>query len=152
MGSISGFGIGCAGLIAVLASSLAANAAQPGNGLRIEIAKLRNAKGKVHACLTQDPAYFPNCKADAHALRLSVPAAEASELRFSGLASGTYALSNIHDENGNGKLDTFVRIPREGYGFSGNPPMRFGPPKFDEAKFELASGQNSQSIRVRYLL
>jgi len=153
MGSISGFGIGCAVLTGALATSLAARASEPaGNDLRIDVSGLRNAKGKVHACLTQDRAYFPDCKADARALRVSVAASDASELRFDALAVGSYALSIIHDENGNGKLDTFARIPREGYGFSRNPPMRFGPPRFDEARFNLLPGRNRQAVRVRYLL
>lgn len=120
--------------------------------LRVEVSHLRSDKGTVHACLTRDQAFFPDCGADARALRLSVPASEAGELRFSHLTSGTYALSIIHDENGNGKLDTFVAIPREGFGFSGNPPMSFGPPKFGEASFTLVPDGNLQVVRVRYLL
>jgi len=73
-------------------------------------------------------------------------------VRFRNLPSGDYALSIIHDENANGKLDTFAGIPREGFGFSGNPRIRFGPPKFDEARFTVTAGRNEQAIRVRYLL
>src|SRR5690554_5348577 len=153
MGSTSGFGIGFAVLTEVWVSSIAAQAAAPAaTDLRIELEQLRNAKGKIHACLTQDPAYFPDCKADAHALRLSVAADAGHELRFRDLPSGKYALSIIHDENGNNKLDTFARIPREGFGFSGNPAIRFGPPKFDEVVFKVIPGRNEQVIRVRYLL
>jgi uncharacterized protein (DUF2141 family) len=106
----------------------------------------------VHACLTQSAEHFPDCEADASSLKLSVPAKEAGELHFRNLAAGTYSVSIIHDENGNGKLDTFVAIPREGFGFSGNPPIRFGPPKFGEASFRLNTGRNTQVVRVRYLL
>lgn len=153
MGSISAFGIESAALTAVLATSAATSAAEPQEfELRVEVSQLRNAKGTVHACLTKHQAYFLDCKADAQARRLSVAASEAGELRFLHLTSGSYALSIIHDENGNGKLDTFVKIPREGYGFSGNPPMRFGPPKFGEASFTLTPGRNLQVVRMRYLL
>lgn len=154
MGSISGFGIGFAALTAAWAASMtpALAAPAPKNDLQIRLSQLRNAKGMIHACLTRDKAYFPDCKADSRAIRLSVPAREAAELHFVGIPEGRYALSIIHDENGNGKLDTFAKIPREGYGFSGNPPMRFGPPKFDEAKFDLTAGSNEQEVRLRYLL
>lgn len=153
MGSISGFGIGCAVLTGAWVTSMAAQAAEPkGIELQVEVAKLRNQKGMVHACLTLNEAYFPDCKADVHSVRLSVPARDAAELRFRDLPRGNYALSIIHDENGNGKLDTFAKIPREGFGFSGNPPIRFGPPKFAEARFALAPGRNLQVVRVRYLL
>jgi uncharacterized protein (DUF2141 family) len=106
----------------------------------------------VHACLTRDQAHFPNCKADPLAFRLTAPASEAGQLHFRNLAGGTYALAIVHDENANGQLDTFVKIPREGYGFSRNAPVRFGPPKFGEASFTLTPGRNIQVIRMRYIL
>ncbi|KRA83647.1 DUF2141 domain-containing protein [Altererythrobacter sp. Root672] len=136
-----------------MATSAVTRAAEPQEfELLVEVSHLRNAKGMVHVCLTKVEAYFPDCKADARAHRLSVAANEAGELSFRHLASGSYALSVVHDENGNGKLDTFAKIPREGYGFSGNPPMRFGPPKFGEASFTLTPGRNLQVVRMRYLL
>jgi len=119
--------------------------------LTIELERLRNRKGMIHACLTRSEAHFPDCAGDADAVRLSVPAAKAA-LRFQGLPRGTWALSIVHDENGNGKLDKFAAIPREGFGFSGNPPIRFGPPRFDEARFEMTPGPNRQQVRIRYLL
>ena len=136
---------------ATFANRVDAAEAPEGGELRIEVSGLRNTKGMVHACLTQDRAYFPNCDADARALRISVAAGEASELRLADVPAGRYALSLIHDENGNGKLDTFAMVPREGFGFSGNPPIRFGPPRFDEVRFQL-SGDGRQVVRLRYLL
>ena len=69
-----------------------------------------------------------------------------------GLASGAYAVSLFHDENGNGRLDTILGIPREGFGFSRNPPIRFGPPRFDAARFAVTSGEAAQQVRLKYLL
>ena len=52
--------------------------------------------------------------------------------------SGDYGLCVVHDENGNGDIDTNVlKIPKESYGFSLNPKSRFGPPKFDQTKFSF---------------
>jgi uncharacterized protein (DUF2141 family) len=120
--------------------------------LKVRIEKLRNARGLIHACLTRDATRFPNCKTDPHAFRVSVPAAQAAQLRFMSLPSGDYALAIVHDENSNGRLDTFAAIPREGFAFSRNPPIRFGPPKFREASFTIRPGQNSQTVTIRYLL
>ena len=54
------------------------------------------------------------------------------------LAPGKYAISIIHDENNNDKLDTnFIGIPKEGFGFSNNPRIMFGPPSFEKASFEI---------------
>lgn len=150
MGSISGFGIGCAVLTVAWATSLAA--ATQEIPLRVEIDRLRNEKGVVHACLTRDQTHFPDCKGDPRALRVTVPASEASVINFRLSTLGDYALSVIHDENENGKLDTFAKIPREGFGFSRNPPIGFGPPKFGHVSFALAPGANLQAVRIRYLL
>ncbi len=52
------------------------------------------------------------------------------------LPPGDYAISIVHDLNTNGVLDTnFIGIPKEPFGFSNNPRLKFGPPSFTEAKF-----------------
>lgn len=54
------------------------------------------------------------------------------------LAAGTYAAQAMHDLNGNGKLDTnLVGMPREPWGMSNNARGNFGPPGFDDMRFEL---------------
>ncbi|GAB4160615.1 MAG: DUF2141 domain-containing protein [Winogradskyella sp.] len=59
-------------------------------------------------------------------------------LTFEGLPEGTYAVSIFHDENDNGKLDSnFMGIPKEDYGCSNNAKGFMGPPKWEDAKFEL---------------
>ena len=57
----------------------------------------------------------------------------------------------IHDANGNARLDTFVGIPREGFGFSNNPAIGFGAPRFAAARFALERDA-AETIRMRYLL
>lgn len=104
----------------------------------------------IQLCVTADPAHFPDCsKADA--LKRTVPAS-ARTVRLEGLAPGSYAVSLFHDENQNGRLDTLFGIPREGFGFSRNPVVRFGPPRFDAARFEMTAPTTEQAIRLRYLL
>lgn len=67
---------------------------------------------------------------------------------WSGLPEGNYAISVFHDANSNGKLDTFAGIPREGYGFSRNPPFRPRAPRWEEAVFPL-SGAGNVAINLR---
>jgi uncharacterized protein (DUF2141 family) len=57
----------------------------------------------------------------------------------------------IHDENSNNRLDTFAGIPREGFGFSRNPAIRFGPPRFAAARFVLDSDAEAQQVQMRYI-
>lgn len=128
-----------------------AAAAQGGIALEIGIEGLRNHNGLVRLCLTRSPEHFPDCNADPAAVKRSLPARDAAGIRLGGIAPGTYALSVIHDENRNGRLDRFMAIPREGFGFSRNPRIRMGPPRFEEVTFEV-TGPTRQTVRMKYLL
>ena len=120
--------------------------------LLIRIENLRNSRGLVHVCLTKDRRRFPDCGKDPEARKLSWPTSKAGVLTIDRLSVGRYALSVIHDENGNGRLDSFAKIPREGFGFSRNPKIRFGPPSYQEVEFAVDKVANSISVRMRYLL
>ena len=137
-------------LAALLAALPLCLGAAPVAQLDVSIDGLRSAKGVVRVCLTADPANFPGCVDDAEAVRRNIPATEAS-VRFDALPRGSYAVSVIHDENGNARLDTFAGIPREGFGFSRNPAIRFGPPRFSAAAFKLTDVAETQQVRMRYI-
>ena len=119
--------------------------------LEVELQGLRNGKGVIHACLTQNRSLFPNCNRDPHALQQTVPAS-AHGLRFDRVPPGTYALILFHDENQNQKLDMLLGIPREGFGFGRNPVIRFSAPKYDKVTLNIGPGQTRTSVRVQYLL
>jgi uncharacterized protein (DUF2141 family) len=62
-----------------------------------------------------------------------------AECVFSSVMPDVYALSAIHDENDNGRLDTnFLGIPTESWCTSRDAKAFFGPPSFDDAKFRYA--------------
>lgn len=126
--------------------------AAPLASVDLGIAGLRSPKGLVRACMTADPAHFPGCDADPQARRLSVPADRAHDLRFDGLPSGSYAVALFHDENGNGKLDKRFGIPLEGFGFSNNPRILFGPPSFATARIRVTDAPVGQTVKLTYLL
>jgi uncharacterized protein (DUF2141 family) len=134
-----------------MAAALLAGASAPVD-LVVEVRGLRNQRGTVHVCLTRDPAHFPDCQGDAGSVRRSIPAARAGRITLPGVAAGDYALALVHDENGNGRLDTLVAIPREGFGFSRNPRIRFGAPRFRDARFTVEGGRTTLIVNVRYLL
>ena len=127
------------------------SATNPPVTLGIDLLKLRNGDGIIRACMTRNPAHFPNCKADPEALKRSVRA-NVRQIQFEGVPAGRYALSVFHDENANEKLDTIVGIPKEGFGFSRNPVVRFGPPRFEKVSMELTPGFTRTSVRMQYLL
>jgi uncharacterized protein (DUF2141 family) len=65
---------------------------------------------------------------------------------FKNLPKGEYAVSFVHDENDNKKMDTnFMGIPKEDYGCSNNATGFMGPPKYEDAKFML---EENKSINI----
>lgn len=119
--------------------------------LQVDIDGVRNAKGVFHICLTAQPKSFPDCSKDPSATKMTVPAHSRS-VQLKAPSAGRYALTLFHDENGNQRLDTMLGIPREGFGFSRNPVVRFGAPKFRQVEFQLAAGNNRQWVRLQYML
>ncbi len=136
-------------MLASVAMSLLIGAAPVGR-LDVTVDRLRSAKGLIRVCLTADPANFPACVDDADAVTRSVPAGTRL-VHFTGLPYGGYAIAVIHDENSNARLDTFAGIPREGFGFSRNPAIRFGPPRFEAARFQLVGATETQQVNMRYI-
>lgn len=68
---------------------------------------------------------------------------------FEGLKEGPYAISIFHDVNDNGKLDAnFMGIPNEPYAFSNNAKGMFGPPKFEDCRFDLVDSIKIISISL----
>lgn len=147
-------------LIALLSALPAAGAAptsadaqhSESASLDVEIAALRSTKGVIRICLTSDRRYFPDCANDPASHHVTVPANGERHVRFVNLPRAHYALSLIHDENGNGKLDTRLGIPREGFGFSRNPRILFGPPSFKATSFPLDSGLVRMQVKMEYML
>jgi uncharacterized protein (DUF2141 family) len=115
---------------------------------------LRNAHGVVRACMTGEAAHFPSCKNPAVSYDLVGDAAASVTLTFRDVKPGRYAIALLHDENANGKADrASMMIPKEGFGFSRDAKVRFGPPKFGAAAFDVAPGAKEKLvIRMRYML
>jgi uncharacterized protein (DUF2141 family) len=68
------------------------------------------------------------------------------------LPYGEYAISAFHDENGNERLDTgMFRIPKEPLGTSNDAKARFGPPKYEDARFQLNQPSSTITIAIKKL-
>ncbi len=65
-----------------------------------------------------------------------------ANVTFTDIPDGVYAVSCYHDEDANGELNFFMGVyPTEDTGTSNNAPARFGPPKWEDAKFEIKDGE-----------
>ncbi|WP_417622047.1 DUF2141 domain-containing protein [Parasphingorhabdus sp.] len=122
------------------------------SSIDLAIIGLRSEKGDVLVCLSADPEYFPDCTKDKKARKLKVPAAKAGHIQIAGVKPGIYAVALVHDENANGKMDLRLFLPREGFGFSRNPKIGMGPPKFESAQFSVGTDDAHYAVRMKYIL
>lgn len=68
----------------------------------------------------------------------STQQAGALRILLKSVPEGTVGVSVIHDLNGNGRLDmNAMGMPQEPTAFSNNAVGQFGPPRFEQAAFEL---------------
>lgn len=127
-------------------------AGPPENVIHVEISSLRNDNGQVLCALFSSAEAFPK-KAEKAVARLTAKITQPRAVcDFTGFAAGTYAVSVVHDENSNGKLDTnFIGMPREGVGASNDAKGHMGPPKFAAASFRYVGGRLELKIHVKYL-
>ena len=70
------------------------------------------------------------------------------EVVFKNIPEGQYAIMVVHDENANNKMDFELNgMPKEDYGVSNND-MSFGPPIFEDAKFNVVDENLKLEIRL----
>ncbi len=137
----------CRFRIPVLAAALAAlpAAGALAADLSIRIDGIRAQAGQLQIALVDSEAGWDNRAKPVRAVR-QAPEGKSLQIVFEDLAPGDYAVMVMHDENGNGKLDTnLIGIPVEGYGFSNNPRV-MRKPTWDEARF--AFGEAGQTIHI----
>ena len=117
----------------------------------ISVRGIKSGAGVIRLAICPSDAGFPDCNGR-EVRSASVPIEHGqARIRFADLPFGTYGISAFHDANANGKLDTFLGIPKEGYGFSRNPPFRPRAPHFSEVELTF-SGTIAETITLRYIL
>lgn len=118
--------------------------------VRLVFENLKGSKGSIKYLIFKGENGFPDGPEKSF-LQGSLPATKALEGVTLKLPDGIYAVSVIHDENDNGKLDTnILGIPKEGFGFSNNPRIFFGPPSFEKASFD-SKDLKEIKIKLKYL-
>ncbi|MEA5597070.1 DUF2141 domain-containing protein [Rivularia sp. UHCC 0363] len=114
------------------------------SNLGVTVKGLKNQKGQVCFSLFSSSRGFPSN--DKRAIKAQCVKLGDSNVKLNipSLKAGTYAIAMFHDSNGDGKLNTNgLGIPKEGFGFSRNPRILTGPPKFgDSAVFVVGSSTN----------
>jgi uncharacterized protein (DUF2141 family) len=127
--------------------------ANPSSSVTVEVEGLRDRKGQVCLSVFANSQGFPGSSTKA-VQKQCVKVTEAPiQVTFSDLQPGNYAIAVLHDENGDGQANrNFLGIPTEGFGFSDNPAIGFGPPSFADSSFLVAGPSTRIQIQLNYLL
>jgi uncharacterized protein (DUF2141 family) len=120
--------------------------------LELTIAGVKSGDGRVLVAVFDSAEGFQAMTPDKRTAALQLPINDgAARAVIPGLKPGRYAVSVVHDANGNGKLDTnLVGMPTEGYGFSRDARGTMGPPSFEAAAFDLPETGARQTITLGY--
>ena len=119
--------------------------------LIVEVQGLRSDRGQLRALLFRNGRGFPGERGQAWSSTEVGVSGGRAVLRYPELPPGTYALTVFHDENDNAELDmNFLGWPREGVGASRRAHVRLGPPRFEDARFDLATGARTEAIEILY--
>lgn len=122
------------------------------NDCTVQITGLKSNSGKCIVYLYKDKKGFPIEPKYAVATTSALIKDSKALAVFKGISSSEYAISVVHDENDNGKLDTnFLGIPKEGIGTSNNAKSTLGPPSYEDSRFIIGNKTNSISITIKYL-
>lgn len=122
--------------------------------LTINVENLRNSKGVVQYALYNRDGSIPDEKYE-RCFRKGIAeiSKDRSTLTFNDLPAGTYAISILHDENENGKIDKkfILPIPSEGVGISNYQSIGFSNrPNFSKASFPVDSSV-TMNVKIIYL-
>lgn len=136
-------------LFALLAAvGLLASSAHADSPLELTISNIENADGTLMVQIMDSETAFGG---EAPAIAsLILPARVGSvSATIDALPPGDYAIRVMHDVDGDGQLKTnMVGMPKEPWGMSNNAAGRFGPPKWEDARFTLPA-EEPQTINLR---
>lgn len=125
--------------------------AETGGSIVVEISNLQNDEGKIGCSLFSNEDGFPT-KSEKADKRVWVQSkSKTASCTFTDVKPGAYSIAVVHDADKNGELNTsFVGRPKEWWGVSNNAPAhRFGPPTFDEAKFQYKGGKQTLKVKLQ---
>ncbi len=124
--------------------------AQAADRVSVPVSGLRSDDGVVRCGLYASAQAFPKAGQESRGVIAKIKGGQAVCV-FNGVKPGTYAVAAFHAENNETEMQYgLFGKPKEGYGFSRNPPARMGAPAFASAAFDYAGGAQSVPIRLTY--
>ena len=119
--------------------------------LTIDVNGLRNRKGQVCLSVFAASIGFPSKTTNAVQSQCIKITDAPFRMTLRQLQPGNYAVAVLHDENNDTRPNrNFLGLPKEGFGFSRNPAISFGPPKFAAAAFPVIGSSTKIQIQLKY--
>lgn len=119
--------------------------------LTIKVDGLNSQKGEVCLKLFSASSGFPNSNKSAVERQCVKITDNSLFITLKDIPSGSYAAAVFHDVYGDRQLHrNSLGMPTEGYGFSNNPVVHNGPPKYGDCVFIVAGSDTSIKIKMNY--
>ena len=143
------------GMLAVTALALKVEpvAAAYSGSLEVIFSNINSSKGQICMNLFNGQTGFPDGgKGAALKVAKCTPIVKgAAKFTIANLPYGNYAISAIHDTNGDTRMNSNVLgIPTEGIGFSNNTVVVTSAPSFSQSQFFLSGAKTELSIKMQY--
>lgn len=137
-------------VLCTMGSAVVSVRAQSTCTLVIHVDGFRNQKGDIGVSLFTSPDGWPE-KNDKAFLHGPHPFSGDKATVTLEVPPGRYAITVLHDENGNHHMDrNFLGIPREGFGFANNPKVFLSPPDFKTASIDVGCPATETTIHLNY--
>lgn len=126
-----------ASIAALIATSLIAAPLALASELTVNVEGIAEAQGSISLGLFDAGTYDGNGAVDGANLTVE---GDSVTVIFEGVEPGEYAVKLFHDVNGDGEMNTNpFGMPTEPFAFSNDAKGRFGPAKWDDAKFSVTA-------------
>ena len=132
--------------IALIASTLVATPLASASDLTVNVEGIAEAKGSIMMGLFDEATY--NGDGAVTGANLKVEGDRVTAV-FEGLEPGEYAVRLYHDVNDDGEMNTNpFGMPTEPFAFSNDAKGRFGPAKWEAAKFVVDADGTTHTITM----
>lgn len=119
--------------------------------MEIRITGVRNSTGSISVNIFNQPVGFPNDPLKSFGWKTVRIVPDTVVIVFEDLPFGEYAVSVLHDENCNGKMEkNFLGIPQEGFAFSNNYAPKYQMPSFFDVRIKLKQAKIFVGLKMLY--
>ena len=115
--------------------------------ITVSVENLSSEEGKVYFALFNEDNFLQKAPIQGEVSEIKDGVAQ---ITFSDVPSGTYAITAYHDKNGNKQMDFESNgMPKENYGVSNNQMNLYGPPLWEDAKFEFDGSEKALQLQFQ---